>query len=153
MSAEKETRFLSEAVMLGTLCPPTAQPGFSVGCVIADAGGNLIGSGYSREWGEGWHAEEIAIEKARRDGKPLKGATLYSSLEPCHPRLSGKKSCTQHIIESGIARVVFCAKEPPVYVECTGEQTLKKAGVAVIHDESLINQVVKCNRELFSKSA
>jgi diaminohydroxyphosphoribosylaminopyrimidine deaminase / 5-amino-6-(5-phosphoribosylamino)uracil reductase len=152
MSGEKDARFMGEAVMLGALCPP-GQSGFSVGCVIVDSEGKLISSGYSREWGEGWHAEEIAIEKARREGKPLAGATLYSSLEPCHPRLSGKKSCVQHIIDAGIARVVFCTREPPVFVECRGEQTLKEAGLTVMQDESLKDQVVKANRALFSKSA
>ncbi|HTK84242.1 MAG TPA: deaminase [Patescibacteria group bacterium] len=142
--SEKDKRFLGEAVMLGSLCPPS-QEAFSVGCVVVDTNGSLIGSGYSREWGEGWHAEEIALEKARRDGKALMGATLYSSLEPCHPRQSGKKSCAQHIIDAGVARVVFCMKEPPVYVDCHGQTTLQAAGLAVEQDESLQDRVKKAN--------
>jgi diaminohydroxyphosphoribosylaminopyrimidine deaminase / 5-amino-6-(5-phosphoribosylamino)uracil reductase len=132
------------------LCPP-AERAFSVGCIIADKEGNLISFGYSRELGDGWHAEEAAIEKARREGKSLKGCTLYSSLEPCHPRLSGKKSCAQHIIDSGIARVVFCVKEPPVFVDCRGEATLRKAGLAVEQEESLKDRVIKANAALFEK--
>ncbi len=119
MSAERDRRLMEEAVELAFLCPPDERA-FAVGCIIADANGKLVSSGYSRELGPGLHAEEVAIEKARRAGKSLKGCTLYSSLEPCHPRLSGKTSCAQHIIESGIARIVFCLKEPPVFVDCQG---------------------------------
>ena len=83
-----EERFFLEAVMLASCCPPT-EGAFSVGCVVADAQGNPVASGFSREWGPEWHAEEVAIEKARRAGVSLKGGTLYSSLEPCSVRLSG----------------------------------------------------------------
>ena len=152
MSSERDRRFMEEAAALAFLCPP-GDRAFSVGCVIADDEGNLISFGYSRELGEGWHAEEVAIEKGRREGKSLKGATLYCSLEPCHPRLSGKKSCSRHIIDSGIARVVFCLKEPPVYVDCKGEKILKEAGLTVEQDETLKDRVIKANAALVTKSS
>jgi diaminohydroxyphosphoribosylaminopyrimidine deaminase/5-amino-6-(5-phosphoribosylamino)uracil reductase len=148
VTAERDRRFMEEAAALAFLCPPTGR-GFSVGCVIADSEGNLLSSGYSREWDGNMHAEEIAIEKARRDGKSLENATLYSTLEPCHPRLSGKKSCTQHILDSGVRRVVFCLKEPPVYVDCKGEETLRAAGLVVMRDETLKDRVIKANASLF----
>ena len=139
-----DERFFLEAVMLASCCP-SAEGSFSVGCLVADAQGTLICSGFSREWGPEWHAEEVAIEKARRAGVSLKGGTLYSSLEPCSVRLSGNAPCCSHIIQAGIARVVFCMLEPPIYVDCKGVETLQAAGIDVKQDATLKSLVIKYN--------
>jgi pyrimidine deaminase RibD-like protein len=109
---------------------PTA---FCVGAVITDANGQLISTGYSRETDPKKHAEEIAIEKALKAQHDLTNSTIYSSLEPCGERLSGKKTCVQWIIETGINRVVFAEYEPPTFVKGIGEELLKKANIETFY--------------------
>lgn len=138
--------FLEQAADLAFLCPPTAKA-FAVGCVIVGADGAVISTGYSREWGDGWHAEEVAIEKARRAGSALAGATLYSSLEPCSTRLSGKTPCCAHIIDADIARVVFIMDEPGVFVDGKGIETLENKEIIVEKhpDPALLKKVALAN--------
>jgi len=146
--ATRDEDLLAQAVTLGFSCPPSDKA-YSVGAVIATPDGRVVATGYSREGDESGHAEEIAITKARRAGADVRGATIYSSLEPCHPRLSGKTSCAQHIIETGIVRVIFCFKEPPHFVQCEGSSVLKNAGIEVLQDESLAARVQEANRFFF----
>ena len=81
-----------------------------VGCVITDAGGNVIGSGRNRreQCGDATaHAEMEAIRQAcaHLGDWRLDGCTLYVTLEPC-------PMCTGAIIQSRIPRIVFGAREP-----------------------------------------
>lgn len=46
------------------------------------------------------HAEMEALLSAARVGVSVRGATLYTTTFPCH-------NCAKHIVDSGIARVVF----------------------------------------------
>lgn len=139
---------LARATELAFLCPPTDMA-YCVGALIASKDGAVLSTGYSREWEGNWHAEEIAIEKARRAGTDLTGAAIYSSMEPCHPRLSGKKSCTDHIADSGIVRVIFCLKEPLHFVQCRGEEHLRAAGLEVFHDLSSAPRARTANAAFF----
>lgn len=143
---------LARAAELAFLCPPTDKA-YCVGALIASADGDIISTGYSREWKGSWHAEEIAIEKARRARENLTGASIYSSMEPCHPRLSGKKSCAEHIAGSGIARVIFCLKEPPHFVECHGKKHLRAVGLEVIQDPSATARAREANAAFFTEAA
>jgi pyrimidine deaminase RibD-like protein len=110
----------------------------------------MISSAYSRERNSNEHAEELTIAKALEKGANLSGATIYSSLEPCHPRLSGKTSCTDLIIKAGIKKVVCALLEPPVFVTCTGLAKLKEHGIEVMVLHELGEQVKLTNNQLFS---
>jgi deoxycytidylate deaminase len=57
------------------------------------------------EYGRIVHAEMSAICDAARTGRSTKGATLYCTTFPCH-------MCAKHIIDSGIASVVFLEPYP-----------------------------------------
>lgn len=57
------------------------------------------------EFGRAVHAEMEAILSAARMGIPVRGATLYTTTFPCH-------NCTKHIVDAGIARVVFIEPYP-----------------------------------------
>ena len=46
------------------------------------------------------HAEQNAIAKAARQGIPLYGSTLYTTLSPCF-------DCSKSIIQSGIKSVIY----------------------------------------------
>lgn len=66
------------------------------------------------------HAEQNAIIQAAYLGISTKGATLYSTTNPC-------SSCAKMLINAGITRVV-CLMEHP---DKEGIELLKKAGVKV----------------------
>jgi deoxycytidylate deaminase len=57
------------------------------------------------EFGRAVHAEMEAILSAGRMSISVRGATLYTTTFPCH-------NCTKHIVDAGIARVVFIEPYP-----------------------------------------
>jgi len=130
VSARDDERLLRDAIALSRAAPPS-ESAFSVGCVIA-RDGDVLATGYSRERGARSHAEAIALEKAAELGRDVRGATLYSSMEPCSVRASGAHDCAAYIIDAGIARVVFALREPPVFVDGHGAEVLARAGVDVV---------------------
>ena len=101
-----------------------------VGCVIVNAGGELLGRGYTLGPGED-HAEVAAARDAQARGHSVVGATLYSTLEPCsfHGRTP---ACSVSIAERGIARVVIGMRDPHPRVNGAGIGILRAAGVEVI---------------------
>lgn len=135
-STDQDLRWLREAVALALLCPSSATA-FSVGAVIVDENGYEISRGYSRESDVSAHAEEAALAKVPANA-PLSTATIYSSLEPCGERRSRPRTCAQLIIEAGIRRVVFTAREPPTFVASpSGKAILLTAGIEVVEYPNL----------------
>lgn len=136
--------FMQLAVEEAMKCVPSGTA-FSVGALIA-RGDKILSTGYSRELPGNTHAEECAIGKAR--DLDLEGCTIYTSLEPCHPRKSGKKSCTDRIIEARIGRVVIGSYEPPIFVECKGRERLGQAKIEVCYVRDFEQQVQELNSHL-----
>jgi len=149
--ARSDSQWLAEAVELGRRCPPTDRA-FSVGAILVGTDGVVIATGFSREGDPSVHAEEVALNKARRRCVSTEGATLYSSMEPCSRRLSGRKPCVEHIIEAGVGRVVYALAEPPVFVQCEGHETLVRAGIEVVQIQQLGSYVEEMNAPALSKS-
>ena len=50
------------------------------------------------------HAERNAIYNAARNGIPLEGCTVYTTLVPC-------ADCTRGLIQSGVKRIFLCSGE------------------------------------------
>lgn len=138
--------WLERAVELSRACPPSGTA-FSVGAVLVAADGTAIATGYSRETGPRDHAEEVALAKAAGDTR-LGGATMYTSLEPCSGRSSRPRSCTDLILEAGVPRVVFAWREPEVFVDCVGAETLREAGRTVLELTDLAPAVREINAHL-----
>ncbi len=141
--------FLKQAIEISKQARP-AMTHFSVGAVLVDKNRAFVASGFTQELGEGWHAEAAAIKKAMDTGFDPKGATIYSTIEPCSVRASGKGDCSTFLIEKGIIRVVFALSEPPIFVTCQGKSKLKAAGIKV---EQIINYkdaVIAINKHLLS---
>lgn len=126
-----DAQWLAEAVQLARRCVPSPRA-YSVGAILVGAGGAVISTGYSRELDPRCHAEEAALRKARALGVETRDATLYSSMEPCSVRLSGRESCSDRVVNAGIRRVVYAMREPPVFVQCDGHERLQAAGVEVV---------------------
>jgi len=143
--------WLLAAIDLSRRCPKSERS-FAVGAIIVDGADRLLATGYSLERGPGWHAEEVALASAAEQHLDLRGCTLFSSLEPCSVRLSGKRPCVEHILAAGIARVVFALTEPPLFVRCQGRAVLEANGVEVIQLPDLAPAVREINAHLFPAS-
>ncbi|MFI5843314.1 dCMP deaminase [Catenuloplanes sp. NPDC051500] len=141
--AERDRHWSRIAVELSRDCPPSATA-YAVGAVIVDPAGRELARGRSRESGPHEHAEEVALSRLA-PGTDLRGATLYSSLEPCSSRRSRPRTCTELVIAAGIRRVVMVLREPPVFVRCEGVALLRRAGVQVVELPELAEQVRSIN--------
>lgn len=127
----KDYEIMIKAVELSKKCP-YSRGAFSVGAIIVDEKLNIISTGFSRETSDHVHAEEVAINKAIRNGVNLEGTTIYTTMEPCGLRLSGNLCCAQRIIDSGIKNVVYGINEPHTFVKnTTGIEKLNHAGITV----------------------
>lgn len=146
-----DERWLREAIELSRSCPQS-ETSFAVGAIIVAADGQCVATGYSLEFGDGWHAEQVAIERARKDGRSLDGCTIYSSLEPCSIRASGRPSCVSRILETGIVRVVFALHEPQVFVDCCGAEQLREAGIEVCVLPQLGPLVAEVNSHILDRT-
>jgi riboflavin biosynthesis pyrimidine reductase/pyrimidine deaminase RibD-like protein len=124
-----DDRHLAEACVLAERCPPS-ETAFDVGCVVVADDGAVLGAGWSRRDDSRDHAEEGVLRRLGDDPR-LRGATLYSSLEPCGQRSSRKDPCATLIERAGIPRVVYARREPPEFVAApSGAEQLAAAGIA-----------------------
>jgi diaminohydroxyphosphoribosylaminopyrimidine deaminase/5-amino-6-(5-phosphoribosylamino)uracil reductase len=140
--------FLLRAIELSRRCPP-AEHAFSVGAVVVGADGAVLSEGYSRESDPLAHAEEAALAKLPAGDPRLRGATVYSSLEPCGRRASRPHPCADLILAAGIPRVVIAWREPDLFVTgCEGIDRLRAAGVEVVELAELADQARAVNRHL-----
>ena len=101
-------------------------PNPRVGCVLLDAGGATVATGYHRGAGTP-HAEVDALAQA---GAAARGATAVVTLEPCNH--SGRTGpCVDALLAAGVARVVF-AQSDPNPVAAGGAARLAAHGVQVV---------------------
>ncbi len=105
---EKQEEYMAMALELARVAAALGE--VPVGCVIADAGGRVIGRGRNRrrELADATaHAEMEAIRSAcaALGDWRLTGCTMYVTLEPC-------PMCAGAIINSRIPTVVYGAREP-----------------------------------------
>lgn len=101
------------------------HPNPMVGCVLVNDD-KVVGEGYHEVFG-GPHAEIVALEQALSRAE---GATAYVSLEPCNHH--GKTPpCAQALVDAGVKRVVFGARDPGA-TSGGGGETMRAAGVEVV---------------------
>ena len=118
---------MAEAVALGESARGSSAPNPNVGCVIVASSGRIVGRGATARGGRP-HAEAVALDQA---GKRAKGATVYTTLEPCaHDRVRGP-NCTDLLIEARPARVVIALKDPDPRTSGKGIHRLRSAGIEV----------------------
>ncbi|MEH6693517.1 MAG: bifunctional diaminohydroxyphosphoribosylaminopyrimidine deaminase/5-amino-6-(5-phosphoribosylamino)uracil reductase RibD [Hyphomonas sp.] len=126
MSRRLDRRMMGRALGLARLNQGLTAPNPSVGCVILDVDGHIVGDGVTGLGGHP-HAEEIALDEA---GPLARGGTAYVTLEPCRERSSGSPSCSTKLKDAGVARVVCAITDPHPLAE-GGIAALREAGIRV----------------------
>lgn len=122
----RDQRMMGRALALAALNQGLTGTNPSVGCVILDADGHVVGEGVTGHGGRP-HAEEIALREA---GVRAKGGTAYVTLEPCRERSSGAPSCSSELVRAGIIRVAIAIEDPHPTAR-DGIRILREAGVRV----------------------
>lgn len=144
--------YMMSAVAEAEKSIPT-ESAYCVGAVLVDVKtGKIVSKGFSREIPGNTHAEECALIKIALKGTnnekeedqskirnvllganlvPLtEGMTMYTTMEPCSKRLSGKLPCVAHLLKTGIKRVIIGVLEPETFVkDCIGMHELLQGGV------------------------
>jgi diaminohydroxyphosphoribosylaminopyrimidine deaminase/5-amino-6-(5-phosphoribosylamino)uracil reductase len=146
MLSQQDHELLSLALDLAREGVALTSPNPSVGAIVADSSGQVVGEGFHTYEGRK-HAEVLALEHARERAK---GGTLYLTLEPCsHVGRTGP--CTEAVIASGVKRVVVAMTDPNPNVAGRGIDRVRAAGIRVdIAEGELHNQARKIN-EGFAK--
>jgi diaminohydroxyphosphoribosylaminopyrimidine deaminase / 5-amino-6-(5-phosphoribosylamino)uracil reductase len=122
-----DEQLLHRALELARAGIGLASPNPYVGAVIADAHGDIVGTGTYTYAGVK-HAEVLALEAA---GAKAHGGTLYVNLEP-HAHHGRTAPCTDALIAAGIHRVVASMPDPNPKVSGRGFEQLRAAGVHVV---------------------
>jgi pyrimidine deaminase RibD-like protein len=144
---------------------PPGPTNFCVGAVLVDATTNsILSTGYSLELPDNvpedpgtTHAEGCCFRKlAFQHNLPEerltevlpKNLVLYTTMEPCNKRTSGKRPCVDRILRLKYCiKVVYCGvKEPDIFIEPSvllmGRQMLADADVEVSFVEGLEDEIL-----------
>ncbi|KAF9206111.1 hypothetical protein BGZ49_002989 [Haplosporangium sp. Z 27] len=133
----------------------------------------VAATGYSRELPGNTHAEECCLLKiaktqaekteanisicnsidggpaSSRESKHRKEWIIYSTMEPCSERLSGKRSCSDQLIESGVRKVYVGVREPDRFVKTVvGVEKMIQQGIEVVHIPGFEEECLAPNRHV-----
>ena len=108
----------------------STSPNPAVGAVLVKDGAE-IGAGATQPPGHN-HAEIVALNQASDQAR---GATLYTTLEPCCT-WGRTPPCTKSIIQAGIAEVHYAVIDPNPSVSGKGRDELAAAGIRVVLEEA-----------------
>jgi diaminohydroxyphosphoribosylaminopyrimidine deaminase / 5-amino-6-(5-phosphoribosylamino)uracil reductase len=117
---------MAAAVALGDRGRGRTAPNPNVGCIVVKDE-VVAGRGWTRPGGRP-HAEAVALEQA---GDEAKGATIYTTLEPCAHASPRGPTCADLLVASAPARVVIALADPDARTNGAGIARLRDAGIAV----------------------
>lgn len=120
-------RHMRRALELAELQQGRTAPNPSVGCVIVDRDGQKLGEAATGDGGRP-HAEQLALSKLAIGAAV--GGTAYVTLEPCRERSTGEASCSQRLLDSGVAKVIIATRDPHP-LGSGGIARLREAGIQV----------------------
>jgi diaminohydroxyphosphoribosylaminopyrimidine deaminase/5-amino-6-(5-phosphoribosylamino)uracil reductase len=120
-----DTSYIRRTLELAEKGLGLTSPGAMVGAVIVKDG-TILGEGFYTYDGIN-HAETIALKQA---GSAARGATIYTSLEPCSHQ-GRTPPCAKALIDAGIIRVVTAMEDPNPDVNGRGLAMLRNAGIHV----------------------
>ncbi|KAI9295624.1 hypothetical protein K502DRAFT_211123 [Neoconidiobolus thromboides FSU 785] len=142
----KDEEYMELAIKQANKCKPV-DGAYSVGAVLVNDGG-IISQGYSREIEGNTHAEECCFLKLNDQQINYNQCTIYTTMEPCSERLSGKKPCLNWILEKGVKRVVCGIKEPDNFVNCNSTNLLLDNNITVIYLDGFQDLCLQPNSHL-----
>ncbi|VAX28935.1 Diaminohydroxyphosphoribosylaminopyrimidine deaminase / 5-amino-6-(5-phosphoribosylamino)uracil reductase [hydrothermal vent metagenome] len=145
MLNDSDLLYMKRALRLAKKGRGRTAPNPMVGAVVV-LQGKIVGEGYHHAAGKA-HAEILALEAA---GPLVKGATLYTTLEPCCHIKKRTPPCTEALIKSGVVRVVSAMKDPNPRVSGKGFKQLKDAGIQV--EQGLLREAAEFLNEVFMKN-
>lgn len=120
-----DTELMDRALARGETARRRSAPNPWVGAVVV-RDGEVVGHGATQPPG-GAHAE---IEALREAGDRARGATVFTTLEPCaHQGRTGP--CVVALAEAGVTRVVVALEDPDPHVAGHGIAQLRDLGVTV----------------------
>ena len=126
----QDTEYMQQAVDLLESCvSESGKLSPSVSAVVVQDG-IVLASAYRGELGKGEHAEYTVLERKLK-GMQLKGATMYTTLEPCISRNHPKKPCVEWLIQREIKEVVVGILDPNPCIYNRGCDLLRNAGMRV----------------------
>jgi diaminohydroxyphosphoribosylaminopyrimidine deaminase/5-amino-6-(5-phosphoribosylamino)uracil reductase len=119
VARDHATRAIEEALK----SPTNAR----VGAILA-RGESVLATGFKGER-HGLHAEQVALLKAEERGIDIKGAALFTTLEPCANSRTGRVPCAELIASAGVVEVHIGTYDPNPQVHRFGWRHLRDAGV------------------------
>lgn len=142
-----EFDFMRMAVEAARKCvPEDARISPKVGAVVVKDG-EVQATAFRGEIESGEHAEYTALEKKLRY-EVLAGCTVYTTLEPCTDRNPPKLSCSEHLKDRKVARVVIGMLDPNQSIRGNGILLLRKAGIEVgFFPHDLMAELEELNRD------
>lgn len=98
----------------------------------------------------GDHAEFTLLQKKITSTSVTRGATLYTTLEPCTTRQHNRKPCAEWLLEKGIKRVVIGILDPNPGICGRGYWRLIENGVQVeFFPPRLAQRILEMNQPFF----
>ncbi|GJL55402.1 MAG: riboflavin biosynthesis protein RibD [Nitrospirales bacterium] len=122
----QDTVHMKQALRLAEKAKGRTSPNPMVGAMVVQ-NGRVVGRGYHRQAGSP-HAEILALKQA---GPQARGATIYSTLEPCCHTSKRTPPCVPALRDAGVRRVVVAMKDPNPKVKGKGIRQLRRGGIAV----------------------
>ena len=124
---DRDDELMGRAIELARGARRHTAPRPAVGCVIVRAG-EIVGEGATGISPGGAHAEASALAMA---GERARGATVYSTLEPCNHH-GATPPCTEALIAAGVDTVVVALDDPDERVAGRGYARLRSGDITVV---------------------
>ncbi|HUQ41090.1 MAG TPA: bifunctional diaminohydroxyphosphoribosylaminopyrimidine deaminase/5-amino-6-(5-phosphoribosylamino)uracil reductase RibD [Candidatus Limnocylindrales bacterium] len=125
MTEADDDQHMRRALRLAARAAGRTSPNPLVGALVV-RDGKVVGQGFHKAAGEP-HAEVNALRRAR---DAARGATLYTTLEPC-AHTGRTPPCVDAIREAGIVRVVGAMRDPDPRTDGKGFRLLRAAAIEV----------------------
>jgi diaminohydroxyphosphoribosylaminopyrimidine deaminase/5-amino-6-(5-phosphoribosylamino)uracil reductase len=142
--------WMRRAVDLAKKCtaePNRAMPPPKVGAVLIKDG-SVMAEAFRGEKRPGDHAE-FCLLQAVPDSVDLRGAVLYTTLEPCTQRNHPKIPCAQRLANRGIGEVVIGIYDPNPKIYRIGWKILRDAGTRLRDFPAELRQEICADNEGF----